>query len=64
MAYADTGVNTATCSGTGLPTSGCHTDGGQWYRLWSTAANLDITQVANRDPGWRCATSATGSTAR
>jgi len=45
MTFTDAAVNTSTCSGTGL--SGCHSDGGAWSRLWSTAANSTVTTVGD-----------------
>ena len=40
MTWTDNESNTGTCSGTsGL--TGCHSDKGNWYRLWSTEANWE-----------------------
>jgi predicted CxxxxCH...CXXCH cytochrome family protein len=49
MTYNELAVNYSTCSGTGLPTGNCHSDGGEWSRLWSTEADVDY--MANPDPG-------------
>ncbi len=49
--YNDNGTTDAsrgTCQGTDS-LSGCHSDGGNWARLWSTDANTDI--VASPNPG-------------
>ena len=42
--WTDAAANSGTCSGTGInAASGCHTDNGDWARLWSTAANSTST---------------------
>ncbi|NJC88028.1 MAG: CxxxxCH/CxxCH domain-containing protein [Desulfuromonas sp.] len=48
MTWTDGAANGGTCSGTGLSVaSGCHSDGGVWGRLWSTAANSTVTTVGD-----------------
>lgn len=41
LIWTDAAAGSGTCSGTGL--TGCHSDGGAWSRLWSTAANSSAT---------------------
>ncbi len=48
MTYGELAVNNSTCSGTGLA-GACHTDNGEWSRLWSTEADFDY--VASPNPG-------------
>ncbi|MDZ4236236.1 MAG: hypothetical protein U1C73_21345, partial [Dietzia sp.] len=47
LTFSDLAPNAATCSGTGLPAAGCHSDGGNWSRLWSTDANTDYIAGPN-----------------
>jgi predicted CxxxxCH...CXXCH cytochrome family protein len=48
MTYNEQAVNGSTCAGTG-GLSACHSDGGNWARLWSTEANADY--VTSPNPG-------------
>jgi hypothetical protein len=48
LTWTDAAANSGTCLGTGLTAAaGCHTDNGDWARLWSTQADSTATAAGS-----------------